>query len=149
MRRPSLSVVNGASTARGVIYGILAALGTAVVYGILSEPIEFSLGLLVIGFVGGWLIGNSIAYGTWSGREHETRKPLRWIAVALAASAWVGALVIAFVVSQALLPQAATPLSERVTVSGFVNYFLGLDIVRFIHVVSLALMASMAWRGAR
>jgi len=141
--------VNGASAARGITFGIVAALGTALVYGVLSEPFEFSLGLLVIGFVGGWLIGNGIAYGVWSAKEHETIRVLRWIAVALAAIAWVGALVIAFVISQALLPQAVTPLSERVTLSGFVDYFLGLDIVRFIHVISLALLASMAWRGAR
>ena len=141
--------MNGASAARGITFGIVAALGTALVYGVLSEPFEFSLGLLVIGFVGGWLIGNGIAYGVWSAKEHETIRVLRWIAVALAAIAWVGALVIAFVISQALLPQAVTPLSERVTLSGFVDYFLGLDIVRFIHVISLALLASMAWRGAR
>ena len=141
--------MNGASAARGITFGIAAAIGTAVVYSVFAEVLGFTLGLLVIGFVGGWLIGNGMAYGAWSGRDHETIKAFRWTAVALAAIAWVGALVIAFVISQALLPQAATPLSERVTVGGFVDYFLGLDIVRFIHVISLALMASMAWRGAR
>ncbi|HEY5488819.1 MAG TPA: hypothetical protein VIK00_03190 [Candidatus Limnocylindrales bacterium] len=141
--------MNGASTARGILLGVLAAIVTAIVYGVLSEPFEFSLGLLVIGFVGGWLIGNAVAYGSWSGREHETITALRWTAVALAVVAWVGALFLAFVISQALLPQAVTPLSERVTVGGFVDYFLGLDIVRFIHVIALALMALMAWRGAR
>jgi hypothetical protein len=141
--------VNGASAARGIAYGIAAAVGTAVVYSVFAEVLGFTLGLLVIGFVGGWLIGNGIAYGVWSSREHATIRALRWTAVALAAVAWVGALAIAFLISQALLPQAATPLSERVTVGGFVDYFLGLDIVRFIHVISLALLASMAWRGAR
>lgn len=124
-------------------------MGTAVVCSAFAEVLGFTLGLLVIGFVGGWLIGNGIAYGVWSGREHETIRALRWTAVALAALGWIGALVIAFVISQALLPQAATPLSERVTVGGFVDYFLGLDLVRLIHVISLALLASMAWRGAR
>ena len=141
--------MNGASAARGITFEIVAAIVTTVVYGVLSEPFEFSLGLLVIGFVGGWLIGNGIAYGSWSGREHQTLKALQWTAVVLAVIAWVGALFLAFVISQALLPQAATPLSERVTVGGFVDYFLGLDIVRFIHVIALALMALMAWRGAR
>jgi len=141
--------VNGASTARGVAFGILAAIATAVVYGVFAEVLGFTLGLIVVGFVGGWLIGNGLAYGVWSGGEHETNRALRWTAVALAVVGWVGALVLAFVISQALLPQAATPLSERVTVGGFVDYFFGLDIVRFIHVISLALMASMAWRGAR
>ena len=141
--------MNRASAARGITYGIVAAIGIALVYSVFAEVLGFTLGLLVIGFVGGWLIGNGIAYGVWSGREHATIRALRWTAIALAAVAWVGALAIAFVISQALLPQAATPLSVRVTVGGFVDYFFGLDIVRFIHVISVALMASMAWRGAR
>ena len=132
-----------------MLYGIVAALGTALVYAVLSEPIGFTLGLFVIAVCGGWLIGNGIAYGVWSGRQHETIKALQWTALALAVLAWIGAIVLAFVISQALLPQATTPLGERLTVGGFVDYFFGLDVVRFIHVIDLALMAFMAWRGAR
>ena len=40
--------MNGASAARGIAYGIAAAIGTAIVYGVLSEPFEFSLGLWLI-----------------------------------------------------------------------------------------------------
>ncbi len=149
MRQPSLSGVNGPSTAKAVAYGIAAGLAVALVYGILSEPFEISLGLLVVGFVGGWLIGNAIAWGAWSGKEHEARRPLQWAAVAISIVVWVGALFVAFVISQALIPDASTSLASRVTPGGFADYFFGLDLIRFIHVLALALMAFMAWRGAR
>ena len=32
---------------------------------------------------------------------------------------------------------------------GFFDYILGLDVVRFIHLLSLAFVAVMAWRAAR
>ena len=132
-----------------MLYGVLSALGTALVYAVLSEPLGFTLGLFVIAICGGWLIGNGISYGTWWGRQHETIKSLQRVALVLAILAWVGSLVLAFVISQVLLPQATTPLSERLTVGGFVDYFFGLDVLPFIHVIDLALMAVMAWRGAR
>jgi len=137
------------SITRGLLYGVLLAIGTALVYAAFAEILGFTLGLLVVGFCGGWLIGNGIAYGTWTAREHTTIKALQWTALALAVLTWIGALLLAFVISQALLPQATTPLGDRLTLGGFVDYFMGLDIERFIHVISLALMALMAWRGAR
>jgi len=73
---------------------------------------------------------------------------LRWAAVAISVLAWVGALALAFTISQALLPQASTPLASRLTLSGFLDYFTGIDL-SFIHFIALALMSFMAWRGAR
>ena len=140
--------MTGRSTSRAVVLGVLAGIVIAVVYGILSEPIEFTFGLLVVGVLGGWLIGNAITYGAWRGKEHETQRSLRWTAVAISVLAWVGALALAFFISQALLPQASTPLVSRLTLSGFLDYFTGIDL-SFIHFIALALMAFMAWRGAR
>lgn len=136
-------------TASGIALGLLAAIVVAVVYGVLAEPFELTLGLIVVAFAGGWLIGNALAYGTWRGDEHSRRASLQWAAVALAVVAWIGALVIAYVVSQALIQGSATSLSSRLSASGFFDYFLGLDIVRFIHLIALAVMGFMAWRGAR
>jgi hypothetical protein len=141
--------VNGRSTVRGIVFGVLAAIAVALAYGVLSEPFEFSLGLLVVGFAGGWLIGNSIAYGAYAGGEHDPYPPLQWAAVVISAVAWVGALVIAYVITQLLLPQASTPLTTRLSLQGFLDYFVGLDLTRFIHLIALALMTFMAHRGAR
>ena len=43
--------------------------------------------------------------------------------------AWVGALILAFVISQALVPDSSVPLSDKLTVSGFFDYLFGLDFV--------------------
>jgi len=141
--------VNGRSTTRAIVFGAAAGIVVALAYGVLSEPFEFTLGLLVVGFAGGWLIGNAVAYGAWSGREHERVPALQWTAVALSIVSWVGALTLAFVISQALLPGATTPVASRLTLSGFLDYFSGLDLTRIIHLIALALMAFMARRGAR
>jgi len=134
---------------RAVLLGVAAANAVTLVYGVLSEPFEFSLGLLVVGFAGGWLIGSAVAYGAWSGREHETVRAVRWFAAVLAVAAGLAALFLAYTISQALLPQASTSVASRLSPSGFIDYLSGLDLVRIIHVVALALMAFMASRAAR
>jgi hypothetical protein len=141
--------VNARSTTRGILFGIGAGALVVLVYAVFAEVLELTLGLLVVGFAGGWLIGNGVAYGAWSGREHEPSRALRWSAVAITMVAWVVAVFVAFVISQALIPAASTPLSSRVTLDGFLDYFNGLDVTRLVHLVALALMALMAWRGAR
>lgn len=124
-------------------------MNVAVVYGILSEPFGVFLGLLVVGVGGGWLIGNAIAYGTWIGKEHETIRALQYGAIGISVLTWIGALVLAYVISQILLPQASTPASARISIAGFFDYFGALDLTHFIHVIALVLMSFMAWRGAR
>ena len=120
------------STARG----LLVALGFAVAYGLAAEVLGFTFGLIVVALVGGFVTGAAV-------------KPRRRIGVALAVGAVIVGIVLAYVVSQALLPQASTPFSERVSVSGFTNYFSGLDVMRFVHLLDIALAALTAWRGAR
>ena len=134
---------------RAIVFGVGAGALVVVAYAAFAEILQFTLGLLVVAFVGGWLIGNGIAYGAWSGREHEPRRAWQWFAIATSVITWVAAVFLAFVISQALLPAASTPLSARVTLDGFLNYFNGLDVTRVIHLVALALMAFMSWRGAR
>ena len=137
------------STVRAILFGIGAGVIVVLAYAAFAEILQFTLGLLVVAFVGGWLIGNGIAYGAWSGHEHEPSRAWQWFAVATSMVAWVAAVFLAFVISQALLPAANTPLSARVTLDGFLTYFNGLDVTRVIHVVALALLAFMASRGAR
>jgi hypothetical protein len=135
--------------ARSVAYGIAAGAAVAIVYAVFAEVLSFRLGLLVIGFCGGWLIGNGMAYGRWTGREHEPVPALQWAALTISVIAWVGALVLSFAISQALLPEASTSLGERLTLANFAGYVFGFGIERIVDVIALALMALMAWRGAR
>lgn len=130
--------------------GLLAGLGFAIAYGIAAEAIGLSWGLLAVGFFGGWIIGGAVGYGAWSGSAHVRVTSLQVGAAAIAGAAWLLALVIAYVVSQSLIPQATTGLLERVSLGGFFDYLGGtFDYVRLIHVLAFALLAIMAWRGAR
>jgi hypothetical protein len=137
------------STPRAVAMGVLAALAVALVYGFVSEPLELVPSLLAIAFFGGWLIGHAVSHGAWSNREHDADQRMQWTALALTLLAWIGALVLAFTVSQTLIPDSSLPLSTRLTVDNFFGYLGGLEFVPVIHLVSLTLMAFMAWRGAR
>jgi hypothetical protein len=125
----------------------VAAVPAAVVYGILADPFGLSWGLIVIGLVGGWAIGNAMGYGAWAGAEHAALPSLRWTAVLVAVLAWVASTVIAYVGSQFFYQAATTPLMERISIDGFVDYFQGTLLSPTL--LGLAAMAFMAWRGAR
>jgi hypothetical protein len=135
--------------AKGLAWGALSALVFAILYGLSAELIGLTFGLPVVALVAGWVIGTAVAYGAWGKSVHEPSQTLRRGAASLAVVGWVLGLTAAYVVSQALIPQAATALGNRLSVGGFLDYIVGLDIVRFIHLVSLAFVAFMAWRAAR
>jgi hypothetical protein len=52
-----------------------------------------------------------------------------------------------YLLSQLLLPQASTPLTERLSISGYLDYLSGtFDIV---DVLAIAVLVVVAWRSAR
>jgi hypothetical protein len=132
---------------RAAAFGLAAAAPVALVYGILADPFGLSWGLIVVGLLGGSVIGMAVAYGAWGTTEHQAHKTLRWMAAAIAMLAWVAASVVAYVGSQIFYLGATTPLADRVSVAGFVDYFGGTLISPSL--IGLAAMAFMAWRGAR
>ena len=130
--------------------GALAGAATALAYAALAEGLGLTFGLLAVGFFGGMLIGSTVARGAWRDQDHQTVHSVQGGALAIALLAWACGVILAFVVSQALLPQAATPLLERLSLDNSVRYFFGLDgVIQLVHLASLAAMAVMAWRGAR
>ncbi|MDL2335669.1 MAG: hypothetical protein QFC55_06535 [Chloroflexota bacterium] len=135
--------------AYGLGLGWLAAFAFAVLYGLSAELVGLTFGLPIIALLGGWIIGTVVAYAAWGEGEHPVNRGLRIGAAALAVEGWALGLILAYIVSQALIPQASTALADRLSVSGFLDYLLGLDIVRFIHLLSLAFVALMAWRATR
>ena len=131
-------------------YGLLSGLTVAAAYGLAAELFGLTWGLLAVGFGGGLLIGAAITRGAWGRRRHVTVRRLQVLAAAIGVGSGVVGIFVAYVVSQALFPQATTPLADRVSLAGFTEYFAGLfDTIRVIHAASLAAMAFMAWRGAR
>ena len=134
----------------GYDLGLLAGLGFALVYGLSAEVIGLTWGLAAVGFVGGIVIGGAITRGAWVGRKHVTRRRLQLIAALIGIGSWILGLGFAYVLSQALIPQASTGLLERLSFAGFSDYFGGLfEFLRVVHAAALAAVAFMAWRGAR
>ena len=134
----------------GYLLGAIAALATAFVYAFAAEILNFTFGLLFVALFGGWAIGTLVGHGAWAGRPHVEVRSVQIGAAIIGALAWLLALILAYVVSQAVLPSAATPFMDRVSLSGFVDYFAGMfDFVQVIHLVALANVAFLAWRSAR
>jgi hypothetical protein len=149
MADPSLTT-DPPRTFYGFAFGAAAGLAFVVVYGLSAELLGLTFGLPVVGLLGGWLIGTAVAYGAWGERPHPPLRTLRVGAVVIAVLAWLGGLKVAYVVSQALIPQATTGLLDRLSLGGLMDYLFGtFDFVRLFHVVAVALLAVMAWRAAR
>jgi hypothetical protein len=90
-----------------------------------------------------------VAYGGWGEFEHLPHRGLRVGAVSLPVEGWLLGLILSYILSQAFIPQASTPLTDRLSVGGFFDYFLSLDFARFLHLLALPLATLMAWRAAR
>jgi hypothetical protein len=132
---------------RAALFGLGAAVPVALVYGILADPFGLSWGLIAIGIVGGALIGMAVAQGAWNGRFHLVVPRVRWLSALIAVFAWAAAAVVAYVGSQFFYQAASTPLADRLSFAGFADYFNGT--VFSPSILGLAVMAFMAWRGAR
>ena len=135
---------------RGFDYGLLAGLAVALGYGLAAELLGLTWGLVAVGFIGGVVIGGAVTRGAWGRRKHITVRRLQIAAAGIAVGSWMLGVFVAYVVSQAVFPQATTSLTDRLSFAGFSEYFSGLfEQIRFIHAASLAALAFMAWRGAR
>ena len=119
----------------------------ALLYGVLADPVGLSWGLIIVGLVAGAVIGAAVARGAWNGRFHLIVPRIRWLAVLVAALTWVAAVAVAYVASQVFYQAATTPLGNRLSLSGFVEYLGGATLSP--NVLGLAAMAFTAWRGAR
>ena len=128
-------------------WGALAAVGAAVVYGLLWGAAQLYLGLIAIAVMGGWLIGAGVRHGAWRGGQHLPDVRLRLLGAALALAAWLGGAFVAWVSSRALLPESALDLAERLSELGFIDYFV--QVYDIVHGAAAAAMVFMAWRMAR
>ena len=132
---------------RAAAFGLVVAQGIALVYGLLADPFNLTWGLIVVGIVGGWIIGWAVAAGAFRGRFHLVVPAVRWLAVLLTIVAWIEATIVGYVGSQLFYQGATTPLGERLSLTGFVEYLNGA--VFSPSILGLAAMAIVAWRSAR
>lgn len=137
----------GPNIGKATLFGLLAGALVALVYGVLAEIFDLSLGLIVVGLGGGFLIGAAVVRGAFNGRFHLVVPRIRWLAALIGLVSWLAAVLIGYVIGQLLFEGAATPLFDRLSVSGFVEY---LNSSLFSpSILGLAAMAFMAWRAAK
>jgi hypothetical protein len=122
----------GAAVAEAVVVGALAALAWALLKGILEFP-----GVLAVAVLAGWLMGALL----WQVRASPV------LAVALAGAAWLGGLVLTWLVALAILPGSSRSLLERVSATPFLEW----QAPQFgpIEVLGLVLYLAAAFYGAR
>jgi hypothetical protein len=131
----------------GFDHGLLAALVSALAYGVLVYPIGLTWGLVAAGVAGGWLIGRAVSHGAWKHASPRRERSVTYIAVFLAIAVWPVGMFISYLISQLLIEGATQPLLERVTAEGFGNYLTG--IYGVYHLLSVVGLAIMAWRTTR
>ena len=133
--------------AQAALFGLAASVPVALVYGVLADPFGLSWGLIIVGVIGGFIIGAAVAQGAFNGRFHLIVPRVRWLAAVVAVVCWTGAALVAYVSSQVFYQGAATPLMDRLSVTGLIDYLN--STVFSPSILGLAVMAFMAWRGAR
>ena len=135
---------------KGFDLGLLAGVVAAVVYGLLADPFGLTWGLLAVGFIGGMVIGAAVARGAWNRAEHFPSRRVRSLAAAIGVGTWIAAFLVAYLASQALIPQPSTALLERLSTAGMAEYFFGqMEANSVGQVGGLLALAYLAWRWAR
>jgi hypothetical protein len=131
---------------RGFAYGLLAAVGVAVAYGLLW--LLASWGLVVVAAFGGWLIGVAMARGL-AVRHTAADWPRGASAVAalVAAAAWLGGTYLAFAIVQ--LMEGSRGIAERLAPAHFLANLAAIADPPWMQLAIIAAFCLAAAYGAR
>lgn len=133
----------------GFDWGAAAALGVALVYGLLWGVVLLQWGLIAVGIMGGWVIGRAVRNGAWRGVQHPRTLRLQALSAMLAALSWFGAAWVAYFGSRLLL-ESERSLVERLSDLTFGQYMSQqYEAGGLFHAIALAAMIIMGWRTAR
>ncbi|MFN8619801.1 MAG: hypothetical protein U0869_11555 [Chloroflexota bacterium] len=143
-RSAPVVIVERPAFVRAALLGALVGLGTAALSAIFWAVLSITAGLLAIAILGGWLIGVAVRTGAWSGRPHRPSRSPVALAVALGIFTWAGTLLLAWLISMAILPGSTRSFLERLDAQPFLDWVSPqlepLDYVRLV-----LLMLIPAW----
>jgi hypothetical protein len=132
--------------ARALGLGLLGVVGTAAAMALLYGVLSITIGLIAVAVVGGWSIGAGVRHGAWGGQSHRPSGAPAALAILLAAVAWLGGLVAAWLVSLALIPASSRTFLERVAATPFLDWlspqFGGLEVIDLLILLGVAAYAS-------
>jgi hypothetical protein len=99
-----------------------AAAGVALVSALSHAILSITSGLLAAAVLGGWLIGLAARVGAWGTGSHVPDGRPRLLATVAALGAWLGGLLVAWLVSMAILPGSTRPFPERLAGTPFLDW---------------------------
>jgi len=132
---------------RGTAFGAVAALVVVAAWLVLGGIFGASLGLIVAGVAGGWLIGAWTAFGAWSEGARGSHRAPGVVAGTLALFAWFGGTVAVYLWTRAILPGSARPFGERLAEVPFPGYLAGF--FGPVEELEIAALVAVAWYEAR
>lgn len=132
---------------RGLLFGLLASLGTAAAWGILSSILEVELGLIVVAIIGGWVIGGAVGWGVWSGLDHAHSGAAHAMAGFLGGLSWLGGSYLAYLLALLLRPGSDLTFPQRIVAQPFFDWLA--PQVSALDFLSVAVLVVLAWRSAR
>jgi hypothetical protein len=107
---------------RATLLGLAGALAYVVPAALLLAVLSITAGLVAIAVLGGWLIGAGVRTGAWHGLAHRPSKAPLALAAVLGAVAWLAGLVLAWLISQAMLPTSTRPYLDRLVATPFPDW---------------------------
>ncbi len=124
----------------------MAAL-VALALGSLRAVFDIGAGLLVVAAVGGWLLGEAVAWGAWGASVHLPRLAVLRLAAVLAALTWLAGSVVDYLLSLALLPGSSRSFAERLSEQPFPAWLA--PQLSLLDLVEIVVLMVVAWRSAR
>ena len=100
------------SMAMAVTEALLVALLAALAWALLKGILELGVGLLVVSALGGWSIGAVL----------RQVRPVPLLAAAIAALAWLGGLLLSWLLAMAILPGSSRTFLERIEGTPFIDW---------------------------
>ena len=134
------------SVARAAAAGALSAATLALAWGLAEGELGLDIGLLVLAAFGGWLVGASVRWGAWRGRDRRRVTGLRALAATLAILVWPVAQAAAWVATRATLPESSLDLAGRLASTPYLT-FVG-DTVGPAALAEVFLLGLIAWLAA-
>lgn len=128
---------------RATLLGLAGALAYVVPAALLLAVLSITAGLVAVAVLGGWLIGVGVRTGAWRGLAHRPSKAPLALAAVLGAVAWLGGLVLAWLLSQAMLPTSTRPYLDRLAATPFPDW-IAPQLAPLDYLV-LAMLVIVAW----
>jgi len=131
-------------------WGALAAIGTALAYGLFWGAGLLQFGLIAVAIMFGWLIGAAVRHGAWRGLAHHPTRRLQLLGAGFGVVAWFGGAFVAYLASRALLPESDLSFAQRLADVSFSDYMTQqYEAGGMVQAIGLAALAIMGWRTAR